>query len=101
MIQGWHSARQLWYAGRVLALENPIEHVRQRGRATAFTEAGTLIATETPQWYETLTEAERRDCAAELTDVYFSALSSGEWSEFRALTQQWIARAAAKELVTA
>jgi hypothetical protein len=66
----------------------------------AVTEADTLIAAETSQWYETLTTVERQECAAELTDAYFAALNNGEWDTFRALAHQWHERATSKELVT-
>jgi hypothetical protein len=60
-----------------------------------------LIAAETPQWYETLTEAERQECAAELTDAYFAALTTDAWDAFRQISREWRERAAARELVTA
>lgn len=54
-----------------------------------------------PIWFESLTEDERRECAAGLTDAYFTALTSGNWSEFHAEVAQWRDRAAATQLVTA
>ena len=59
-----------------------------------------MIAAETPQWFETLTEAERQECAAELTDAYFDALTSNAWDAFRQISEEWRERAAAEELVT-
>ncbi|HWE62301.1 MAG TPA: hypothetical protein VHB98_11375, partial [Chloroflexota bacterium] len=64
-------------------------------------EAGILIAAETTPWHEMLTEAGREECASELTDAYFAALTSGDWAAFRSLVQQWRERAEAQELVTA
>ena len=55
---------------------------------------------QTALWFETLTEAERQDCEAELTDAYFCALSAGAWGEFRTLVGLWTGRAAEKQLVT-
>lgn len=63
-------------------------------------EADTLIAAETSQWYETLTEADRRECEAELTDAYFAALTDDEWSTFRTLAYQWRERAEEQQLAT-
>lgn len=60
-----------------------------------------LIAHETTQWYETLSEAERRECADELTDAYLAALSAGDWEAFQIASRRWMERAAAKQLVNA
>jgi hypothetical protein len=59
-----------------------------------------LIAAETSQWYEILSEADRRECEAELTDAYFAALTDGRWDAFRTLVQRWRA-SAEQQLVTA
>jgi hypothetical protein len=60
-----------------------------------------LIAAETSQWYQTLTEADRRQCEAELTDAYFAALTDGQWDALRTLVQRWCVRAEEQQLVTA
>jgi hypothetical protein len=59
-----------------------------------------LVETQTPEWFETLSETERRECAADLTDAYFAALNTGRWTDFRAQVQGWQDRAAQRELVT-
>lgn len=60
-----------------------------------------MSETNTPMWFEALTEDERRECAAGLTDAYFVALSTGAWSEFQVQVRQWLDRAEATQLVTA
>ncbi|HXT37460.1 MAG TPA: hypothetical protein VN837_17950 [Chloroflexota bacterium] len=58
-----------------------------------------MIDTQASQWYENLSETERHDCAADLTDAYFSALSADNWREFQTLVQQWLDRAEEKQPV--
>jgi hypothetical protein len=59
-----------------------------------------LAETQTSEWFETLSDAERHDCAADLTDAYFAALNHGRWNEFCAQVRQWQERAEQRELVT-
>jgi len=58
-----------------------------------------VIDTQASQWYENLSDTERHDCAADLTDAYFSALSADNWREFQTLVQQWLDRAEEKQPV--
>ncbi|HVC83067.1 MAG TPA: hypothetical protein VNL35_21475 [Chloroflexota bacterium] len=58
-----------------------------------------MIDTQASQWYENLSDTERHDCAADLTDAYFSALSADNWREFQTLVQQWLDRAEEKQPV--
>ena len=58
-----------------------------------------MIDTQTSQWYENLSDTERQECAADLTDAYFAALSAGNWDEFRAQARQWFERAEEKQPV--
>lgn len=60
-----------------------------------------MAETLTSEWFETLSETERRECAADLTDAYFAALNTGRWTEFHAQVRQWLDRAGQRELVTA
>lgn len=62
-------------------------------------EVSIVIDTQASQWYENLSDAERHDCAADLTDAYFSALSADNWREFQTLVQQWLDRAEEKQPV--
>jgi len=62
-------------------------------------EVSIVIDTQASQWYENLSETERHDCAADLTDAYFSALSADNWREFQTLVQQWLDRAEEKQPV--
>ncbi|HEY8285176.1 MAG TPA: hypothetical protein VIJ28_12410 [Chloroflexota bacterium] len=58
-----------------------------------------MIDSQASQWYENLSETERHDCAADLTDAYFSALSADNWREFQTLVRQWLDRAEEKQPV--
>ncbi|HVA89302.1 MAG TPA: hypothetical protein VNL71_05625 [Chloroflexota bacterium] len=58
-----------------------------------------MIDSQASQWYETLSETERHECAADLTDAYFSALSADNWREFQTLVRQWLERAEEKQPV--
>jgi len=62
-------------------------------------EVSIVIDTQASQWYENLSDTERHDCAADLTDAYFSALSADNWREFQTLVQQWLDRAEEKQPV--
>ena len=62
-------------------------------------EVCSVIDSQSSQWYEQLSETERHECAADLTDAYFSALSSDSWREFQALMRQWLERAEEKQPV--
>ena len=62
-------------------------------------EVSTVIDSQASQWYETLSETERHECAADLTDAYFSALSADNWREFQTLVRQWLERAEEKQPV--
>jgi hypothetical protein len=62
-------------------------------------EVNIVIDSQASQWYENLSETERHDCAADLTDAYFSALSADNWREFQTLVRQWLDRAEEKQPV--
>jgi hypothetical protein len=62
-------------------------------------EVCSVIESQPSQWYEQLSDTERHECAADLTDAYFSALSADNWREFQALVRQWLARAEEKQPV--
>jgi hypothetical protein len=55
-----------------------------------------VVVAESAQWFEALTEEERRACADELTDAYFAALTLGEWDTLRDATRAWVQRATAR-----
>lgn len=58
-----------------------------------------VIDIEKSQWYETLSDTDRQECAADLTDAYFAALSAGNWDEFQTQVRQWLDRAEEKQPV--
>ncbi|HVA90850.1 MAG TPA: hypothetical protein VNL71_13525 [Chloroflexota bacterium] len=58
-----------------------------------------MTDSQASQWYEHLSDTERHECAADLTDAYFLALSADSWREFQALVRQWLARAEEKQPV--
>lgn len=60
-----------------------------------------MAAVESAEWYAALTEEERSRCAEELTDAYFAALTSNAWEQFQTCTQEWMHRAAERQLITA
>lgn len=62
-------------------------------------EVSTVIESQASQWYEHLSEAERHECAADLTDAYFSALAADNWREFQTLVGEWLERAEEKQPV--
>ncbi len=64
-------------------------------------EVGTLVNLESSQWFEHLSESEHEACTAELTDVYFAALTSGEWQDLHAAVQRWMQQAAESALIPA
>jgi hypothetical protein len=78
-----------------------VYHLRQRSRLLANVEVDSLADNESSQWFEYLSESERAACAAELTDLYFAALTSGEWQDLHAAVQRWMKHAADAALIPA
>jgi hypothetical protein len=64
-------------------------------------EVDTLANLESAQWFEYLSESEREACATELTDLYFAALTSGEWQDLHTAVQRWMKQAAEGALIPA
>jgi hypothetical protein len=52
-----------------------------------------------PQWFETLSETERDECSADLTDAYFAALTMDAWNELTTIVQQWRQKAEREQAV--
>jgi hypothetical protein len=67
--------------------------------ASPTMEVCSVTDSEPSQWYDHLSDTERHECAADLTDAYFSALSADNWPEFQALMRQWLVRAEEKQPV--
>jgi hypothetical protein len=64
-------------------------------------EVASVADRESSQWFECLSESDRATCAAELTDLYFAALTSGEWQDLHAAVQRWMQHASESVLIPA
>jgi hypothetical protein len=58
-----------------------------------------MVEAQTGEWFEVLTNGEREECIADLTDAYIDALNADTWVELQSTVRQWQDKAEQKQLI--
>jgi hypothetical protein len=58
-----------------------------------------MVEAQTREWFEVLTNGEREECVADLTDAYIDALNADTWADLRTTVRQWQDKAEQKLLI--
>ncbi len=72
---------------------------QRRAMKSPAREAGVMIETQTQEWFEILTDGEREECGADLTDAYFAALNTDAWTDLESALRRWRDTAEQKQLI--